>query len=76
MLPGGVEICDGLDNDCSGAAEADEVDADGDGDLACSDRDDTVATAETLDVDGDGYTTWAPTCSPARPTTTAMTRSP
>ena len=54
---GGVEVCDMLDNDCSGAPDADEVDVDGDGDPACSDCDDGVATAETLDTDGDGFTT-------------------
>ncbi|MFH2009460.1 MAG: MopE-related protein [bacterium] len=39
----GPEICDGLDNNCNGAADADpagEVDNDGDGVLSCNDCDD------------------------------------
>jgi hypothetical protein len=44
--PGNTELCDGLDNDCSGAPDADpagEVDADTDGFLSCDDCDDTSA---------------------------------
>ena len=33
--PGAIEICDGLDNNCDGQLMAGEVDADGDGFLAC-----------------------------------------
>ncbi len=33
--PGGVEICDGLDNDCNGSLSGNETDNDGDGVLAC-----------------------------------------
>ncbi len=44
--PGAVEACDGLDTDCSGSPDADEVDADGDGfmvcDGDCNDADATV----------------------------------
>jgi len=45
-FPGNPEICDGLDNDCSGAPDADaggEVDADSDGSLSCLDCDDNNA---------------------------------
>ncbi|MEZ4318551.1 MAG: putative metal-binding motif-containing protein [Myxococcota bacterium] len=35
QVPGGTEICDGLDNDCSGAPDADEADIDGDTWLLC-----------------------------------------
>ena len=44
--PGNAELCDGLDNDCSGAPDADaagEVDADADGALSCLDCDDADA---------------------------------
>jgi len=67
-LPGGFEICDGIDNDCSGAPEADEVDEDGDGDLACSDCDDDDDSVETFDQDGDGRTTCAGDCDDFNPT--------
>ncbi len=33
--PGAEELCDGVDNDCSGSPEADETDADGDGWMVC-----------------------------------------
>ncbi len=44
-FPGNEEICDGVDNDCSGAADADEADADYDGWRLCEDDCD----------DGDAY---------------------
>jgi hypothetical protein len=34
--PGAAEVCDGLDNDCTGGVPADEVDGDGDGFVPCS----------------------------------------
>ena len=46
--PEADEVCDGLDNDCSGAPDADEVDGDGDGVLACDDCDDTTALRSPL----------------------------
>jgi len=45
-LPGGTEICDGLDNDCLNGPDFDaagEVDADADGSLSCEDCDDEDA---------------------------------
>ena len=52
----GPEICDGQDNDCSGAPDFDaagEVDDDGDADLSCSDCDDN---------DGENYSTNTEQC--------------
>ncbi len=43
--PGGIEICDGLDNNCDGSLSATEVDDDGDGSMVCEgDCDDGEAT--------------------------------
>ena len=63
VLAGGVEVCDGLDNDCSGAAEADEIDADNDGDLACADCNDGDGSLESLDLDSDSHTTCGGDCN-------------
>jgi len=62
VLPGAGEVCDMLDNDCSGAPDADEVDADSDGDPYCSDCDDDAPAEDTLDTDGDGFTTCGLDC--------------
>jgi len=55
--PGAEEACDGQDSDCDGALGSQEVDADGDGFLACEECDDTNAALEIADADGDGHTT-------------------
>ena len=52
--PGQPEQCNELDDDCDGAPAADEVDSDGDGDLACAtDCDDSDPALNGLDADGD-----------------------
>ena len=35
VYPGAAEVCDGLDNACAGAVPTDELDADGDSQMAC-----------------------------------------
>ncbi|MEK7530039.1 MAG: putative metal-binding motif-containing protein, partial [Patescibacteria group bacterium] len=55
-FPGNPEVCDGQDNDCSGAPDFDldgEVDADADGFLSCADCDDGNFYCESTCVDGD-----------------------
>lgn len=48
VSPGSDEACDGLDSDCDGATPDDEIDADGDGFLACAECDDADPTAHPL----------------------------
>ena len=43
MLPGATEACDGIDANCD-PTDLSEVDADGDGHLACDECDDTRAS--------------------------------
>jgi hypothetical protein len=69
-LPGGVEVCDGADNDCDGTLPPDEVDADGDGDPECADCDDADPTQTGNDDDGDGFSTCSvpvPDCDDGNP---------
>jgi hypothetical protein len=65
-FPGGTEVCDGTDNDCSGSADFDlagEVDADGDGSLSCAECDDAdpavypgaPEVCDGVDQDCDGF---------------------
>ena len=44
IYPGATELCNGIDDDCDSTVPIDEIDADGDGYLACAECDDTVAT--------------------------------
>ena len=57
-FPGNPEACDGFDNDCDAATEADGGEADGDldGSLACEDCDDNdpSSTVRAIDADCDG----------------------
>ena len=62
VSPGAAELCNGVDDDCSGEPDAFESDLDGDGQRACAECDDTraevfVAAPELcdgLDTDCDG----------------------
>jgi hypothetical protein len=58
--PGGVEVCDGADNDCDTEVPADEVDDDGDGYLACGECDDADAHVFPEDAVTSG---WARECA-------------
>jgi hypothetical protein len=61
--PGLAEACDGVDTDCDGALPPDEVDGDSDGYLACEDCDDTDATLNGTDSDGDGWSSCDGDCN-------------
>ena len=66
--PGAVEQCNELDDDCDGLPGADEVDGDGDGDLACGgDCDDADPALSGLDLDGDGDPSCGSDCDDADP---------
>ena len=53
--PGATEVCDLVDNNCD-LVQENELDGDGDGDPACSDCNDDLATIHSFDLDGD---TWS-----------------
>ena len=55
--PGADEACDGVDNDCDGSPGPDEVDADGDGFMACGDE------ADCDDTDGEIHVGAAERCN-------------
>ena len=65
--PGAEELCNLVDDDCDGALPEDEADADGDGDPACSDCEDGDAALESLDLDGDTWSTCDGDCNDAQP---------
>ena len=67
ILPGAVEVCDGLDGDCDGLLPPDEVDGDGDGDPACADCDDTDPAVTGIDEDGDTWQACDGDCNDANP---------
>ncbi len=56
VAPNAAEACNGRDDDCDGRVPADEIDADGDGWLACDDCDDAAASRfpGAPEVPGDG----------------------
>ncbi len=48
VFPGQTEVCNGVDDDCSGSLESDEADADSDGEMTCAgDCDDANAAVNT-----------------------------
>ncbi len=68
VRPGATELCNEVDDDCDGAPAPDEVDADGDGDLACAtDCDDGDASLNGLDLDGDGDPSCGTDCDDTNP---------
>ena len=65
--PAATELCDGLDTDCDGVTPTDEVDGDVDGDPACSDCDDVDDSVDSLDLDGDGWSSCDLDCDDGDP---------
>ncbi len=69
LVPGAVELCDGLDNDCSDGVPSDELDLDGDGLRGCDgDCDDSDPVVNLQDSDGDGFTSCGGDCDDTDPT--------
>ncbi len=65
--PAALEVCDLVDNNCDHVQSSGEFDIDGDLDPACSDCDDGDPAVETLDVDGDWFTTCDGDCDDSMP---------
>ncbi|MCK5801711.1 MAG: putative metal-binding motif-containing protein, partial [Lentisphaeria bacterium] len=51
--PGGIEVCDGNDNDCSSGVDANETDDDGDGYVECAGWNDTQGDDTAVTAGGD-----------------------
>ena len=84
VFPGAPNLCDGEpDNDCNGIPDPNEADADGDGNTICvnltatdpppPDCNDFDSTVESLDVDGDGFSTCEGDCDDSDDTITPET---
>jgi hypothetical protein len=70
VFPTASEVCDLVDNDCDGShSPFDESDVDADGDPACSDCAPQDPAQDSLDLDGDGYSTCAGDCDDGAPAT-------
>jgi hypothetical protein len=56
VFPGAAEVCDGLDNDCGGLVDEDElgIDTDGDGVGNACDNCRSAYNVDQIDTDGDG----------------------
>ena len=64
--PAAPEVCNLLDDNCDGV-QVDEADLDGDGSPGCDDCDDNDASVESLDLDGDTFTTCQGDCDDTLP---------